>query len=191
MSSPPESAVQGERNRPPCRVDLSSGANAITPGNETALTFRAARDDDADRAFLYALFAATKAADIAAMPVGDATKDFLLRAQYRAMTETYRRDYPNARWEIVEAGKRPVGRLVTDVGAECVTYVDIALLPEAQGRGLATRLMAVALEEPKRLNRPARVKVLVTNQASLRLCERLGFRRLEEAAAFVQLEWRR
>jgi len=72
------------------------------------LTFRAARDDDADRAFLYALFVATKAADMAAMPADEATKDFLLRVQYRAMTETYARDYPRARSEIVEAMGRPV-----------------------------------------------------------------------------------
>lgn len=154
------------------------------------MTFRAARDDDADRAFLYALFVATKAADMAAMPADEATKDFLLRVQYRAMTETYARDYPRARSEIVEAMGRPVGRLLTHVGAACVTYVDIALLPEAQGRGLATRLMLAALEEPRRLNVAARVKVLVTNGPSLRLCERLGFRTLEEAPPFVELEWR-
>ena len=158
---------------------------------DKALTLRLARNDEADGAFLYSLFAATKAADIAAMPVDEATKALLLRTQYRAMTETYRHDYPNARWEIVEVEKRAVGKLVTDVGAECVTFVDIALLPEAQGRGLATRLMTVALDEPQRLNRPARAKVLVTNRASLRLCERIGFRRLGEDAAFVQLEWRR
>ena len=124
------------------------------------------------------------------MPVDSGTKDFLLGVQYRAMTETYARDYPRARSEIVEAVGRPVGRLLIDVGAACVTYVDIALLPEAQGRGLATRLMNAALEEPRRLSLPARVKVLVTNRASLRLCERLGFRRLEESPPFIQLEWR-
>ena len=106
-----------------------------------ALTLRPERDDEADRTFLFALFAATKAAEMAAMPVDAAAKDFLLRAQYRSMTATYRQDYPRARWEVVELIGEPVGRLVTDVGDRCVTYVDIAFLPRAQGRGLATRLM--------------------------------------------------
>ncbi len=154
-----------------------------------ALTFRPERDDEADRTFLYALFAATKAAEMAAMPVDAAAKDFLLRAQYRSMTATYRQDYPGARWEVVELGGEPVGRLITDVGDRCVTYVDIALLPQAQGRGLATRLMLRALEEPRRLGLPARVNVLAQNAASLRLCERLGFVRLEDAPPFVRLEW--
>jgi hypothetical protein len=69
------------------------------------------------------------------MPIDAKAKDFLLRVQHRSMTETYRREYPNARWEVIEVDGEPVGRLVTDVGNACVTYVDIKILPEAQGRG--------------------------------------------------------
>ncbi len=155
-----------------------------------ALMLRPERDDEADKTFLYALFAATRAADMAAMPIGAVAKDFLLRAQYRSMTATYRHDYPNARWEVVEFMGEPVGRLITDVGDLCVTYVDIALSPSAQGRGLATRLMMDALEEPRRLGLPARVNVLQQNAASLKLCERVGFVREGESPPFVRLEWR-
>jgi GNAT superfamily N-acetyltransferase len=155
-----------------------------------ALTLRPVRDDEADRAFLYALFVARKAADMAAMPIGAAAKDFLLSAQYRSMTATYRHEFPNARWEVVELMGEPVGRLVTDVGDRCVTYVDIALLPQAQGRGLGTRLMTSALEEPRRLGLPARVNVLEQNVASLKLWDRLGFVREGGSRPFVRLGWR-
>ena len=155
-----------------------------------ALTLRLERDDEVDRTFLYALFVATRAAELAATPLDAAARDFLLRAQYRSMTATYRRDYPNARWQVVEFGGQPIGRLVTDVGQRCVTFVDIALLPSAQGLGLATRLMLRALDEPRRLGLPARVTVLAQNAASLKLCQRLGFARLEETPPFVRLEWR-
>ncbi len=155
-----------------------------------ALTLRLERDDEDDRTFLYALFVATRTAELAATPLDAAARDFLLRAQYRSMTATYRRDYPNARWQVVEFGGEPIGRLVTDVGQRCVTFVDIALLPRAQGLGLATRLMAQALEEPRRLGMPARVTVLAHNAASLKLCQRLGFVRLEDSPPFVRLEWR-
>jgi GNAT superfamily N-acetyltransferase len=159
------------------------------PRSEDALTLRPERDDEADRTFLYRLFAATKAAEMAAMPLDAASRDFLLRIQYRSMTATYRQDYPHARREVVEVGGEPVGRLITDVGDRCVTYVDIALLPRARGRGLATRLMMQALDEPRRLGLPAQVNVLAQNAASLRLCERLGFVRLGEHPPFVRLEW--
>ena len=91
---------------------------------------------------------------------------------------------------MVEFEGQPVGRLMTDVRDRRVAYVDIAILPSAQGRGLATRLMLRALEEPRRLGLPARVCVLAQNVASLKLCERLGFVRLEEVSPFVWLEWR-
>lgn len=154
------------------------------------LTFRRARDDEADRTFLYGLFVAARAADMAAMPIDAAAKDFLLRAQYRSMTATYRHDYPSARWEVVKSMGEPIAYLVTDVGDRFVTYVDIALSPQAQGRGLATQLMTMALEEPRRLGLPAQVNVLERNVASLKLCERLGFVRADESPPFVRLEWR-
>ena len=154
------------------------------------LILRPARGDEADAAFLYALFVETKAAEIAAASIDAAGRDFLLRMQYCSMTETYRRDYPAARIEMIEFGGKPVGRLITDVGDRCVTFVDIAILPEARGRGLATRVMTKALEEPRRLGLPARVNVLLQNMASLKLCERLGFVRVEESPPLVRLEWR-
>ena len=126
---------------------------------------------------------------MAAMPIDAASKDFLLRVQHRSMTETYRRDYPDARWEVIEYGGAPVGLLVTRVGGGCVTYVKIAIQPTMQGRGVATRLMRRALEEPGRLGLPARAAVLAHNLPSLRLFARLGFRRRDETPPFVLLEW--
>ena len=156
---------------------------------EGLLTLRPARDDGNDPVFLFALFAATRAAEMAAMPIDAKAKDFLLSVQHRSMTETYRREYPNARWEVIELDSEPVGLLVTDVGNAYVTYVDIAILPQAQGRGFARRVMLAALEEPRRLGLPARVTVLMQNLASLRLCEHVGFVRAEESPPFVRLEW--
>ena len=170
---------------------LSSGKEdaAMTGPAEGLLTLRRALDNEDDAAFAFALFAATRALEMAAMPIDAKARDFLVRAQYRSMTETYRRDYPSARSEIIELDRQPVGRLVTDVGEACVTYVDIAILPEAQGRGLGRRVMLNALEEPRRLGLPARVSVLMHNAASLRLCESVGFVRVSQSPPFVRLEW--
>jgi GNAT superfamily N-acetyltransferase len=156
---------------------------------EAVLSLRLARDSEADEKFLYELFVATRSAELAEMPIDAAGKDFLLRMQYRSKNATYRQAYPAARREVVELGGELVGLLVTDVGDRCVTFVDIALAAQAQGRGLATRLMMQALEEPRRLGVPARVNVLEQNAASLKLVARLGFRRLGETPPFVEFEW--
>ena len=153
-------------------------------------TLRAVRDDEEDAAFLYALFVATRTADMAMMPLDAAGKDFLLRMQYASMTATYRRDYPAARSEVIELGGEPVGRIITDVASTCVCYVDLALLPRVQRHGLATALMRRLLDEPRQLGLPARVSVLEQNLGSLRLFHRLGFEEVDRTSPFVRLEWR-
>ena len=162
--------------------------NVKTPHG--TLSVRPEADHDADAAFSFDLFARTRAAEMAGMPLGEPGRTALLHMQFRSMTETYRRAFPNARFEIVELDGTPIGRLVTDVQADCVYYVDIALLPERQGGGIATTLMNAVLEEPRRLGLPARVKVLSTNTASLRLCQRLGMTLHADLPPYVELEWR-
>lgn len=153
------------------------------------LTVRPERDDPADAAFLFALFASTRSADMAAMPLDVQARTFLLEMQFRSMTATYRQEFPDARFEIVELDGTPIGRLVTDVQPDCVYYVDIALLPQRRGGGIATALMNAALAEPRALGLPGRVKVLSTNTASLRLCRRIGMVPRAELPPFVALEW--
>ncbi len=154
------------------------------------LTMRPEADNDADATFLFSLFTDTKAAEMALMPLDDAGKMFLLRMQFRSMTATYRQQFPNARFEIVQLDGAPIGRLITDVQADCVRYVDIALLPEHRGGGIATALMTAVLEEPRRIGLPGRVSVLSGNIASLRLCRRVGMTVRTENPPFVELEWR-
>jgi GNAT superfamily N-acetyltransferase len=158
------------------------------PTPHGTMTLRAETDHDGD--FLFALFAGTKAPEMALMPVDDAIKAHLLQMQFRSMTMTYRQQFPAARFEIVELDATPVGRLITDVRADCVYYVDIALLPERRMGGLATALMQAVLEEPKQLGVPGRVQVLAANIASLRLCQKLGMTVRGQTPPFVELEWR-
>jgi len=161
-------------------VDVATAHGRLTMRPETA----------DDKNFLFLLFAGSKRDETAMMPLDDAGKQFLLDVQFRSMMASYRREFPNARFEIVELDGTPAGRLVTDVQADCVYYVDIALLPDRQGGGIATALMIAVLEEPRRLGLPGRVKVLATNAASLRLCRRIGMTVRQEIPPFVELEWR-
>lgn len=163
-----------------------SSVHVTTPHG--TLTMRA--ETEADTPFLFALFASTKAPEIGLMPVDAAGRQFLLQMQFRSMTATYRQRFPNARFEIVELDGQPIGRLITDVQEDCVYYVDIAVIPQRQGGGLATALMNAVLDEPRRLGLPGRVKVLSGNLASIRLCQRLGMVLRTEQAHFVELEWR-
>lgn len=142
-----------------------------------------------DEAFLFALFSSVKAPEMALMPIDERSKEQLLRMQYRSMTASYRAGFPAARFEIIELDAARIGRLITEVQPDHVYYVDLALLPQARGRGLGTALMTAALEEPRRLGVPCRVKVMADNIVSLRLWARLAFTLRAEIPPQVELEW--
>ena len=154
------------------------------------MTVRPEADDGSDEPFLFNLFASQKLPDMALMPLDAAGKEQLLRMQYRSMSASYHGQFPQARFEIVQLNGLRAGRLITDVTAERVYYVDIAILPQCQGGGVATALMTAVLDEPRRLGVPGRVKVMASNCASLRLCEKIGFTVAGQEPPYADLEWR-
>ena len=166
--------------QPELKVHTSQGTIALRP----------AAGGPSEEAFLYLLFASNRAAEMALMPISPADKEFLLQVQFRSMNDTYRKNYPAARYDIIELDRWPVGRIVTDVQADCVYYIDFALLPQAQGVGIGTTVLAAALEEPRRLGLPARLRSFSYNWAAQRLYDKLGFTVIAEEPPQVVLEWR-
>jgi GNAT superfamily N-acetyltransferase len=167
---------------------MPAGLRIVT--SHGSLSVRPEAGGPAEEAFLYLLFASTKAPEMALMPATNRDKEFLLQVQFRSMSATYRQRFPKARFEIVELDRWPIGRIVTDVQEHCVYYVDFALLPEARSTGIGTALMSALLDEPRRLGLPARLRTLSHNFAALRLYQRLGFVKRADAPPFVELEWR-
>lgn len=157
----------------------------ITGGD---LFLRPERADDAG--FLAALFRHSALADLALMPVDDAMKEALVRMQFDSQTATYRSQHPQARFDIVERRGEPIGRLVVDPGGQVGCIVDFTLLPDCQGRGLGTAILRAVLAQFAGLRRPVGCMVLAGNEASLRMCRRVGFVQTDAALPFLRLEWR-
>ena len=102
---------------------------------------------------------------------------------------TYRSHYPRARFEIVEDADRAVGRIVTDRGADSLTLVDIALLPEWRGRGFGTRLLTEAMDEARAAVLPLRLSVIAHDPGPRRLYERIGFVPVRSGGLHTELVW--
>ena len=154
------------------------------------LGLRPAAGGASEEAFFYLLFASNRAAEMALMPLSENDKEFLLQVQFRSMNETYRRNFPDARYEIIELDRWPVGRIVSEVQRDCVYYIDFALLPQVQGVGIGTTVLEAALQEPRRLGLSARLRSFSYNWAAQQLYAKLGFTTLAEEAPYVLLEWR-
>ncbi len=167
---------------------MQDGLKIPTPHGTVGL--RPAAGGPAEEAFLYLLFASSRAAEMALMPLAPHHKEFLLQVQFRSMNETYRRNFPSARYRIVELDRWAVGRLVSEIQKDCVHFVDFALLPQVQGLDLGTTLLAAALDEPRRLGLPARLRSFSHNWAAQRLYQKLGFVVVAEEPPQLVLEWR-
>lgn len=152
------------------------------------LRLRGEHADDA--AFLFALFRSHALAPLAAMGADEATTEALVRMQFASASATYRAQHAAARFDIIERDGAPIGRLITDPGGATACMVDYALVAECRGGGLGTAIIAAVLEQLAPRDRPMRVTVAATNEASLRLCAKLGFRRVAEAGPLLVLEWR-
>jgi GNAT superfamily N-acetyltransferase len=151
---------------------------------------RPATDSPSEEAFHYLLFASNRAPEMVFMPLSAGQKEFLLQVQFRSMNETYRRNFPGARYEIIELDRWPVGRIVSEIQEHCIYYIDFALLPQVQGFGIGTTVLAAALEEPRRLGLPARLRSFSYNWPAQRLYRALGFTAIDNQPPYELLEWR-
>jgi len=148
------------------------------------VTLRPEQATDTD--FLLVLFRSHMLNELALMPVDDATKEALVQMQFGSQTTTYRGQYPDARFDIVERDGEPIGRLIVDTANNPGCIVDFALMPDHRGGGLGTAILASVLA---RQIQPVRCKVLCTNEPSIRMCRRIGFVEISSALPFIQLEW--
>jgi ribosomal protein S18 acetylase RimI-like enzyme len=84
------------------------------------------------------------------------------------------KEFAELPYAVVEEGNRPVGYVCVIHEDECDFIEEIALLPEAQGRGIGTRLLRDILQAARQRGVPVRLSVFLSNPAQA-LYARLGF----------------
>lgn len=92
-------------------------------------------------------------------------------------------------YAVVEDGERPVGYVCVLHERDHDFVEEIALLPDAQGRGIGTRLLGDILEAARRRGVPVRLSVFLSNPARA-LYTRLGFTVLTIEPPRMTMEWR-
>ena len=140
-----------------------------------------------DEAFLFVLFRHSREVEFSSLP--HSQQETLLNFQYQAQSREYAARYPHSEHFIVEYCGQPAGRLLLNREANETRVVDIAVLPELQGKGIATAVLKSLLAEAEAGGIAVRLSVWRSNPA-LRLYQRLGFRETARSATHLELEWR-
>jgi len=143
-----------------------------------------AADDD----FLFNCYASTRAQELAQVPWSQEQKEAFVRMQYTAQKQHYAAEAPQASHDIIYVDATPVGRIFLDRREDALHILDITVLPQHRNYGTGSLLLRRLLDEAGRLGKPASIYVESFNP-SLRLFERLGFRKDHEKGFHLLMKW--
>jgi ribosomal protein S18 acetylase RimI-like enzyme len=143
----------------------------------------------ADEVFLRALYASTRAREMAITGWDPAQQEEFLRWQFDLQRTHYRAHYAGASFDVILLDDRPAGRIYVHRAARETRLMDIALVPEVRGRGIGSGLIRALIEDAASRGAIVTLNVEPYNPA-YRLYERLGFRSVEADAANVFMAWK-
>lgn len=147
---------------------------------------RPATDDAGDLAFLCALYASTRAEELAPVPWPDDVKTAFLRSQFEAQHVHYHQHYAGANFDVIMLNKTPIGRLYVHRTPNEFRLMDIALLPEYRNQGIGSALIEAVLAEADAAGIFVGLHVERFNPA-YRLYTRMGFVEVEDREVYVYM----
>lgn len=140
----------------------------------------------ADTEFLAALYASTRATELAPVPWPDEAKHAFLRSQFEAQTHHYDLHYADAEFLVLERDGQPIGRLILSWGDRDLRVVDLALVPACCGLGLGTAVLRAVMAQAA-----GSVSLHVERfNPALRLYQRLGFVHEEDTGVYYRMRWK-
>ncbi len=94
-----------------------------------------------------------------------------------------------AMYFVLEVMGTRIGRVVVDFGSKEVHIVDIAIVPEARGRGYGTQILRLMQQAAAKARAPLTLAVGRTNTRARQLYLALGFRVEQADAAVERMAW--
>ena len=153
---------------------------------DDALRFRTVAEGD--MAFVHALYAQARAAELAPVPWSQDAKDAFLAEQAALQHRHYVANYPGADLLVVENESGAIGRVYVYRSPAEIRIMDIALMPDWRNRGIGTRLLNEIFDEARATRSTVTLHVEPDNPAQ-RLYLRLGFRLIEHRGVYDFLGW--
>ena len=152
------------------------------------VTLRPETEDDIP--FLLAVYASTRADEMAIVPWTREQKDQFVQMQFGFQRKHYLENYGGASFDIVMVDGCAAGRLYVFRGPSEIRIIDIALLAEYRGRGIGGKILSGLLSEAR--DRGLLVSIHVERQnPALRLYRRLGFQCAgEQGPVYLRMEFR-
>ena len=154
--------------------------------------YRLRSTEPGDENVLLAIYASTRADEMALTNWNAAQIEAFVRQQFEAQRRHYAQHFPQAWCQLIllgESSDRVAGRLWLDWREGALHVLDISLLPEARCQGLGTKCLRALMGQAAAQQRALTIYVELHNPAR-RLYERLGFEPDGEAQGLYQhMRW--
>jgi len=146
-----------------------------------------------DEPLLFELFAAEKAAEFTAIGLTEAQYRPLLEMQYRGRAISYSAQHPEAESWIIclqqAAEATAVGQYLLVKTPQGSRIVDLAVLPQYRGQGIATQVLEQLALQSADSEEALSLRVMKGNRA-IQLYARLGFHVVNEDEISYEMYWR-
>ena len=109
---------------------------------------------ETDDEFLFDLYCSTRSTEVAQFGWQPEQVEAFMRMQFTMRQRAYKMQFPSAVHEVIVFGKMPAGRLIVDRSGERILLTDIAVLPQLQGKGIASHLVRELQDEAAALGLP-------------------------------------
>lgn len=143
---------------------------------------------DNDLAFLFTLYASTRANEMAVVNWSESEKQSFLKMQFDAQDTYYRQQFKRASFQVIYDDSQPIGRLYVDRREQEIRVIDIALMSDYRNRGIGKNLMQQLIAEADAANQPLTIHVEHNNPA-MSLYKRLGFEHIQDEGVYYLMEW--
>jgi ribosomal protein S18 acetylase RimI-like enzyme len=140
-----------------------------------------------DEAFLLALYASTRAAEMAMVPWSDEQREAFVKMQFAGQQAHYKKTYPAASHQILLSNGRAVGGLYVARLADEIRIIDLTVMPGERNSGIGTLALEELIAEGKQVGKVVRIYV-ENYSSSLSLFERLNFKPIEQQGFYLLLE---
>ncbi|MBG0758306.1 GNAT family N-acetyltransferase [Vibrio cidicii] len=113
----------------------------------------------------------------------------IVEMQFRAQTQGYGDQFPNAMYFIIEKHHEPIGKATLDFGSNEVRLIDLAFLPKACGLGFGQAVIQSFQKAAAQVGAPMTLSVLRSNIGAKQLYHRLGFELEASKPPYELLIW--
>lgn len=138
--------------------------------------------------FIALLYRSTRD-DLLQLDLPEAMVDNLIEMQFRAQQSSYRKQFPDADYAVVERKGDPIGYLITDNGDKEIRLVYIAFLVHERNKGHGRSLIQTLQDKAAVANKPLTLSVDPQNMHAKHLYLSSGFQIRGNDSTNLELTW--